>query len=391
MSLPHVLQSLHERYRIARWIGGTRNLALLRRRMHTELPRPYLKGFYRTWVWGHARRRLQLKGLPSGVPAPLTIKISPTMRCNLACRGCFAAEHPSRDRLSLSVMERVIRQANEVGVGTIGVIGGEPLLHPDVFELLAEFPAVGFYLVTNGTLVDDAVVDRLAGLPHVVPILSLEGFEHTNDSLRGEGVYAKVLGAMEKLHSARLIFGFSTTVHRENRAEVVSADFIDTMIDAGCYFGGFIPYIPVGASPRYEVVCTSDEVAAYYAHLDALVRSRPLAVLKEGYGDGSFFNQGCRAGSTIHITATGEAEPCNGIEFFTHNVHDASLAEVLDSPLFQAVRDLHGDGPRRCLVDTEPERVLAAVAASGARATHTSALQHLEEWSARLARREATR
>lgn len=72
MTLTDFLSTLRDRYRLATWIGGTRNLALLRRRMHAELPRGYRRGFYRTWVIGHARRRMQLRDVPKGVPAPLT-------------------------------------------------------------------------------------------------------------------------------------------------------------------------------------------------------------------------------------------------------------------------------------------------------------------------------
>lgn len=277
-----------------------------------------------------------------------------------------------------------MRQASDAGVGTMGIIGGEPLLVPDIYELFAEFPHVGFYLVTNGTLVDQEVVDRLTTLPNVVPIVSLEGFENTNDALRGEGVYRKVLAAMKQMRDARLIFGFSTTVHRENVDEVVSVAFVDHMIAQGCYFGGFIPYIPVGASPRYALVCSEQEVRGYYQRLDRMARTRPIAILKEGYSDGTFFNQGCRAGSTIHITATGQAEPCNGIEFYTHDIGHHTIEQVLTSPFFQAIRDLHPDGPRRCLVDTDPDGVLRAIATHGAVETHDGALAHLQEWSAQL-------
>lgn len=384
-TLPELLSSLGDRLRILRWIGGTRNLALLRRRMHRELDPEYLRGFYRTWVWGHARRRLQLQSTPRGTPSPLTIKLSPSMVCNLRCRGCFAADHPSKERLDPDTLERLVEQAEAVGVSTIGVIGGEPLLVRDILDLFRRFPQTGFYLVTNGTLVRPEIVEQLAELPNVVPIVSLEGFEQTTDALRGRGVYAKVMAAMDAMRDGGLVFGFSTTVHRDNVDEVVSARYLDHLIERGAYFGGFIPYIPVGADPMYDLVCTPREVEGYYRRLDELARTRPIGLLKEGYSDGSFFNQGCRAGSTIHVTASGEAEPCNGIEFSTHNVHEHSLVDVLQSPFFQAIRDLHGDGPRRCLVDVDPQRILDAIDATGATPTHAGSREHLERWVSEIA------
>ena len=50
MSTVEVLRSLRDRYKIARWIGGTRNLALLRRRMHAELERSEAFHAYKLWA-----------------------------------------------------------------------------------------------------------------------------------------------------------------------------------------------------------------------------------------------------------------------------------------------------------------------------------------------------
>lgn len=380
MTLINRVQALRDRLELVTWIRSTENLRLLRRRLHRELPAPYLRGFYRTWVFGHARARLRLQGLPPGVPAPLTIKVSPTQKCNLRCRGCFASHYTAPTVLDRQVLDRVLDEATQVGVHTVGVIGGEPLLWPGIFDLLRDHPDTGFYLVTNGTLLDDEVAWQLQDLPNVVTIFSVEGLRETNDFLRGEGVFDKVMASMAMLREARVLFGFSTTVHRDNVDEVVSGPYLDWMIERGASFGGFLPYVPVGAAPRYDLVCDEDEVAAYYRRLDELVAHRPIGVLKEGYADGSFFNQGCRAASTLHVTSDGLIEPCNGIEFATLDVQHGSLRDALDSPFFQAIRDLHPQGGRRCLVDTEPEALLEIVERFQARETHPGALTHLREF-----------
>ena len=377
-----LLDFVFQRTFVNRWIGANENLLLLQRRLRREIPGPLRRGFYRTWVFSHITARRQQFAAGDSELAPLTIKVSPTLRCNLQCRGCFAGSFPSRGDLAIDVMERTVKQAGALGIRSVGVIGGEPLLVPGIFDLFARFPRTGFYLVTNGTLVDDDTVARLRSLPNVITIFSIEGFEQTNDALRGVGVFRRVMDGMRRLREGKVIFGFSTVVHRENVGEVVSERFIDFLIEQGCLFGGFLPYVPVGSTPRFEIVSDEDEVRAYYDRLDAIVRTRPILILKEGTSDGSFLNTGCGAGHTMHVTANGEAEPCNGIEFYTERIQDSEPQRVLASPFFRDIRRLHHGTERHCLVINEPEAVLEVVQRHGARPTHLRALEHLERYTA---------
>jgi len=51
-----------------------------------------------------------------GIPCPATIVISPTMRCNLNCIGCYAGDYSKKDDLPLEYVDQVITQAKEMGV-----------------------------------------------------------------------------------------------------------------------------------------------------------------------------------------------------------------------------------------------------------------------------------
>lgn len=365
---------------IKRWVENNSNLMLLRKRLKKEIPRRYRNGFYKTWLFSHISTRIKLKKGTADVPSPLTVKMSPTLRCNLECKGCFAGNYPARNDLPLDTLEKIVSQSNAMRVPSFGIIGGEPLLVPDIFKLFKKFPKKGFYLVTNGTLVDDKVIEALQDLPNVVTIFSIEGFRETNDALRGEGVFDKVMATMKKMKEARLIFGFSTVVHKENVQEVVTEKYIDFMVDNGCCFCGILAYIPVGSFPKYHAVCSKEEVNAYYREIDRITKSRPILVLKEGYSDGTFLNKGCASAHTIHITSSGEAEPCNGIEFFTHNINDSGIEEIFMSDFFKDIRKLHPENERRCLAITDPEGILKVVKKHNAAPTHARAHEHLEEY-----------
>lgn len=366
---------------VNKWIRANSNLLILRERLKKEIPAQYLKKFYKTWLFYHITTRLIHKRKTNKDISILTVKISPTMNCNLSCIGCFAGNYSKTENLSLDLMRKIVTQAKYAGVPSIGIIGGEPLLVPEIFEIFEEFPGTGFYLVTNGILLDETTVKKLQGLPNVITIFSIEGFKNTTDYLRGSGVYDKIMNSMKLMKESKLIFGFSTVVNKENLEEVVSEKFIDEMIECGCYFGGFLPYIPVGSYPRYDVVCNNSEVKSYLAKLDEIVINKPILILKEGYDDGTFLNSGCGAGNTIHITSRGEAEPCNGIEFCTHNINTSSITEILNSDYFKDIRALLKKHGCNCLTINHPEELLKIVNKYKATPTHKSALEHLEEYS----------
>lgn len=135
--------------------------------------------------------------------------------CNLACRHCFNASGP-RDpwlgSLDVATVRRYLAEAETLGVREIYFTGGEPFLHPQLFELLEAALAVApTTVLTNGTLIDEATADRLAGLAARSPY-SLEmrvsvdaPTAEENDAIRGRGSFAKALGAVRSLAARGLL------------------------------------------------------------------------------------------------------------------------------------------------------------------------------------------
>jgi MoaA/NifB/PqqE/SkfB family radical SAM enzyme len=284
--------------------------------------------------------------------------------------------------MPFDTIESIVEQASEMDIPSIGIIGGEPLLYPKVFDLLKNHKNTGFYIATNGTLVTREVAEKLKSLPHVIIAFSVDGFEEINDRFRGRGVFQKIVRSMVMLKEAGVAFGFSTTVHRGNLADVISERYLDFMIDNGCLFGAFLPYVPVGTDPKFDLVCGESEVNTYYMKIDEMTSKKGILILKEGYSDGTFLNSGCGAGHTLHITSSGEVEPCNGIQFFKDNIHTSKLRDIFMSPYFQDIRRLHPPDHRECLVIARPAGVMEVVKKHQAAETHAEAAEHLEAYVA---------
>ena len=365
---------------ISRWINSNRNVLAIYSRLQAELPKDYRKKFYKTWVLSHIGARKKLIGKKKKDYSPLTLKISPTMRCNLSCLGCFATDYPVESDMNYQHLVKIVEEAYKVGIPSVGVIGGEPLLFSNIFNLFKKFENIGFYLVTNGTKITNTVIENLTKLPNVITIFSIDGFEDVNDFLRGKGVFQKIMNSMYMMKSKGLAFGFSTSVHHKSKTDVLSEKFIDLMIEKGCIVGAFLPYIPVGKTPQYDLICSEEEIVDYYNKLEWYAQTKPILILKEGWSDGSFLNSGCAAGDTMHVTEKGEAEPCNGIEFFVDNTNESTVEEILNSDFFRDIRKLNAKGIKKCITLTKPEAILDIVKKYNAKPTHELALQHLKEY-----------
>ena len=102
-----------------------------------------------------------------GTRRPLLVHIIPMRRCNLSCSYCNEYDNSS-DPVPLDVMVGRIDKLADLGTATIGISGGEPLLHPELDEIIAHIRRRGIYagLLTNGYLLTEKRIKRLnkAGL-----------------------------------------------------------------------------------------------------------------------------------------------------------------------------------------------------------------------------------
>ena len=68
---------------------------------------------------------------------PLVLMLEPLFRCNLACQGCGKIQHPTEILRRHLSPEECWRAADECGAPMVSIPGGEPLLHPQIAEIVA--------------------------------------------------------------------------------------------------------------------------------------------------------------------------------------------------------------------------------------------------------------
>ena len=307
---------------------------------------------------------------------PWLILMDPTSACNLHCTGCWAAEYGNKLNLTFEEMDNVVKQGKELGVYFYMFTGGEPLVRKaDLIRLCEKHNDCAFLSFTNGTLVDQAFCDELKRIGNLYLAISLEGFSEVNDLRRGNGVFGKVMNAMDLLKQNGLVFGTSICYTSKNCEAVTSEEFVDLMIEKGCRYAMYFHYMPVGNDASLELL-PSPEQRTYIKD-----RVREIRNMTTGKGiftmdfqnDGEFVGGYIAGGRNyFHINANGDAEPCVFIHYSGANIRTHSLLEILKQPLFMAYHDnqpFNDNHLRPCPMLENPEILKKMVRETGAKST----------------------
>jgi len=322
-----------------------------------------------------------------GVPVPAVVVISPTMRCNLRCIGCYAGSYTKQDDLTVEEVESVISQARQMGTRFFVVTGGEPLMYEPLFEVLAKFEDCAFQVYTSGHLMTSEKARRIVELGNVVPAVSVEGFAAETDYRRGPGGFERVRRAFEHLREAGALFAFSVTVTRLNLDVVTSDEFCRWLVDQGCHYGYYFSYIPVGRNPDLSLMPTPEERNRLRIAINRFREKYPLLVA-DFWNDGALV-EGCLSAGRkyLHINNKGDVEPCVFAHFAVDNVKEKPLAECLASDFFAAMRKAAPYGRnllRPCPIIDHPKVLRTLARRYGARPTHEGAEGILTELAPHL-------
>ncbi len=320
---------------------------------------------------------------------PWLILMDPTSACNLHCKGCWAAEYGNKLNLTFEELDGIVTQGKKLGIYFYMMTGGEPLVRKaDVINLCDKHQDVAFHCYTNGTLVDQAFCDEMKRVGNLTLSISLEGFEDTNDFRRGDGVYKKVINAMELLHENGLIYGISVCYTTKNLETVTSDEFFDLLIEKGARFAWYFHLMPVGMDATPDLMPTKEQ-REYIYHRIREVRAKEGGkeiFVMDFQNDGEFVG-GCIAGGRnyCHINPKGDVEPCVFIHYSGANIREKSLIECLKQPLFMAYRDnqpFNNNHLRPCPMLENPEILQRMVHETGAVSTdmkQPESVEHLCE------------
>src|ERR671935_1242619 len=87
---------------------------------------------------------------------PLLVELEPLFQCNLACAGCGKIQHPEHVLRRRMPVDQAVGAIEESGAPMVSIAGGEPLIHPEIDEIVRQLIARKkfVYLCTNALLME---------------------------------------------------------------------------------------------------------------------------------------------------------------------------------------------------------------------------------------------
>jgi hopanoid biosynthesis associated radical SAM protein HpnH len=142
---------------------------------------------------------------------PLVLMLEPLFRCNLACAGCGKIQYPAHVLKSQLTPEQCFEAVEECGAPTVAIPGGEPLMHPQIGEIVAGLIARKkyIYLCTNALLLEEKI-DLFRPSKYLSFSVHMDGErEHHDFSVCREGGYDLAVRGIK----AALARGFRVTTN----------------------------------------------------------------------------------------------------------------------------------------------------------------------------------
>ncbi len=325
-----------------------------------------------------------------GCNIPWAILLDPTSACNLHCTGCWAAEYGNKLNLTFDEIDNIICQGKELGIYMYIYTGGEPLVRKaDLIRLCEKHSNCVFLCFTNATLIDEDFANEMLRVKNFVPAISLEGDEAATDARRGQGVYQKVISAMQLLRSKKLVYGISSCYTSQNFESITSAEYYDQLINLGAYFVWFFHYMPVGNDAAPELMPTAEQRRQTYYRIREHRATKPLFAMD--FQNDAEYVGGCIAGGHryLHINANGDVDPCVFIHYSDSNIRQQTLLEALQRPMMMAYHDgqpFNKNMLRPCPMLENPEKLRAMVNGCGAHSTDLQSPESVEHLCAKCDR-----
>jgi MoaA/NifB/PqqE/SkfB family radical SAM enzyme len=292
--------------------------------------------------------------------------------CNLRCQGCWVDVEAERVEIDLETLNRTILDAKRHGNSFFGILGGEPFMHPELLDLLAQHPDCYFQIFTNGQFITEKTARRLRQLGNATPLVSIEGREITSNERRGKKeVLSRTLRGLDHCIREKLLTGVATSVCQTNIDELLTEEWLRELIARGVHYAWYHTYRPVGPKMNEQLALRPDQLVRTRRFVVEMRAKVPIGIVDAYYDHEGRALCPMSTGISHHVNPRGDIEPCPIIQFATENIRDERgvFATMRDSEFLRDFRDLSAQQTRGCVVLERPDLVKELVLKHGARDT----------------------
>ena len=292
--------------------------------------------------------------------------------CNLRCQGCWVDVEAERTEIDLDTLNRTITDAKKHGNAFFGILGGEPFMHPELLDLLAEHPDCYFQVFTNGQFITEKIAKRLRQIGNATPLISIEGREVVSDERRGKKeVFTRTMRGLQNCLRERILTGVATSVCQTNIGELCTEEWLRELIKIGAHYVWFHTYRPVGPKMNPALALRPEQLVRVRRFVVEMRAKMPIGIVDAYYDHRGQALCPMSNGISHHVSPRGDIEPCPIIQFAKENIRDERgvFATMRDSAFLKDFRDISAQHTRGCVVLERPDLVKQIVVKHGARDT----------------------
>jgi radical SAM protein with 4Fe4S-binding SPASM domain len=273
----------------------------------------------------------------------------------MKCSHCYinATENKLAHELTTEEGKKLMDQICQVSKPLLILSGGEPLLRPDIYELIQYGASKGLKigLGSNGSLIDDVVATKLKAAGIATVSISLDShIPAQHDEFRGvAGSWQKAVNACKALRKNNVLVQVNTTLTQQNYDQI--DDIMSLAEEIGVENFHLFFLVPTGRgskltdiSPqKYEDMISNTFAKVTKHKLNVRPSCAPQFMrIAKGMGlDMRQWVRGCMAGLYYcRIYPNGDVTPCPYLPVKLGNVKEKSFKEIwFNSPIFKALRD----------------------------------------------------
>lgn len=264
------------------------------------------------------------------------VELEITRQCNLRCKHCYSNSGIKRDdELTSEEIKKLIDELAHIGVLNIVLTGGEPLLHPHLFDIIEYIRSkpMSCIVFTNGTLVTKEIVHKFKELGIISVAISIDGATaETHDTFRGVESFEKVVQAIIMLKEAGIPIRANISAYKGILTEIV--DLMRLLRKWRITERAIHPITFTGRPERSGFMITPEEykeilnqVKEYEVSVGEAQKQLPYVpgLLNCGIGLGNLF-----------IRSNGDVAPCPTFpgEISLGNIRETTIAEIWNNSAF---------------------------------------------------------
>lgn len=267
---------------------------------------------------------------------PFIVEYEITTQCNFRCIHCYCeAGEKSKRELTFEEIKKVILDMKTLGVGALDLVGGEPLLHPNLLDVLAFAKEVGQRVMinTNGSLATPEMVRKIKRTnPDVLVGVSIEGPDpETNDYVRGKGNFQRAIEGIRNFVREGFEVTILNVMNKRNWMKIEETIKLAKSLGVSAlYIDRFIP-VGRGMVHSLELDMTPLEWSRALRHINEVIEKYSGEITF--HVEESISGKPCPAGIThASILVDGTVVPCGHFryskEYYMGNVREKSFVEI---------------------------------------------------------------